>query len=113
MGLLVVGRVDCRIAMDGPSREGGNETVAVELSFDRQIPRVVLITVRATEGDRLFESLGEVVSRVDFAWCIGQELKLTTKCHVLQNRGLTSSVIGSEERHCVCWSMVLVFAELL
>lgn len=75
--------------------------MAVESSVDRQSPRVVLITVRAMEEDRLFESLGEVVSRVDFAWCIGQKLKLTTRCHILQDRGLTSSVIGSVGRHCV------------
>jgi hypothetical protein len=56
-GLLVIIRMDCRIAMDAPAREGWNIARTVERVFHRQPPGVVPVTVGAREKNRLSESL--------------------------------------------------------
>lgn len=86
--------------MDGPSSKGGDETMAIEHTLDRQFPRVVHVTMRATEGDGLFEGIVEVISGVDVARGVGQHFELQTECHIFQDRGLTSSVVvGGVKRH--------------
>ena len=88
--------------MDGPSSKSGDETMAIRHTLYRQLPGVILITMGATKEDGFFEGIGEVFSRVDFARCVGQHFEFHSKCHVLQDSGLTSSlVIGGVERHLV------------
>ena len=88
--------------MDGPSSKSGDETMAIKHTLYRQLPGVILITMGATKEDGFFEGIGEVFSRVDFARCVDQHLEFHSECHVLQDRGLTSSVIiGGVERHLV------------